>query len=150
MARKLYLLIGFFAMLAMFYLLGKRAFRLEVLNYLGEYFNDSYFKRDLDQYGWLLQYYRPTDPQFRERYIAEILKAHKKNGLYSQNLKIRLLQVDDFKKKLIQTEPEYTKPLFIQKRGFYNQMVKEGKSLDFAVYQLHLLGERGLKVFRNY
>lgn len=133
-----------------FYMLGKRAFKQEALTYLNDYFNDSYFKTNLSDYAWLLQYNRPSGPEFRAKLYKSVVDHHFKGGPYSQYLLIRLLEVQEIKDELIKRNRAYQRPTFIQKRNYFRNLIKRDKYLDFAIYQLYLLGDRDSKVFQSY
>ncbi|MFZ8932655.1 MAG: hypothetical protein ACO20H_06415 [Bacteriovoracaceae bacterium] len=133
-----------------FYMIGKRAFKQEALTYFTDFFNESFFKYKLSRYAWLLQYGRPLDPEFRAKFYRSVVADHMNSGIYSQYLLIRLLEIEEIKSELVKKDPYYKKPPFSLKRNFFRKLVKSGKYLDFAIYELYLLGDRDSKVFQSY
>ena len=90
---------------------------------------------------WLFQHYYPTEASLREKALDKINAAWKGEDMWLKYLVVKLIQRPEIKKGLASKKAFFKKALFQIERRFYRNLLSQGRSVDFSLYQLIRLGD---------
>lgn len=121
-----------------------RVSRTELFQYFDQTMNAVYLMSFNLADLWLFHHYFPNDEGRRDMIKKEFFKLAKTDNKYLQWRLIELTENSTIKKWLSEVNISYSRPLFLQKRYFFKELLNSGQASEFAIYNLMLLGDRNL------
>lgn len=127
---------------ALWFPLLKHHFGVELAE---EYLENSDFYTQLKKENfasmWILTDYFPANKKNREILWSAFQKLRKIKMPYYEDLVYRLMNNDAFRLFVIQQDAKFQKPIFLEKRKHYKNLLNRGYAIDYALYNLMLLGD---------
>jgi hypothetical protein len=88
-----------------------------------------------------VEYYLPKNEKLREKILDYIYQLKSSKNIYQRDLFFRLMTNQVIRKYLVEKEESLGKPLFLQKRKFYQELINEGNAVIYSLYHLINLGD---------
>jgi hypothetical protein len=110
-----------------------------------KYLETSTFYADLKESKlslmWILNDYFPSNKEHRKLIWNAFQKLQASKKLYYQDMTYRLLDNESLRIYLMQNDNRFKRPMFVEKRKHFMNLLKRGLARDYALYNLILLGD---------
>jgi hypothetical protein len=109
-----------------------------------DFLHDSHliWKKYIVENAWLFYYVIPKEEKERKKLFRTLEKQFQSKNLVDRDLKLFLLSNDAFKRFYEKYTETKLKPLFVQKRNYYKDLLKNKSGVEYAIYNLLLIGDQ--------